>query len=65
MSAPSASRFTQLAKAMRERGGEAAPAATKPAALHKPSSALGTVSESLKDRILRLEQSLPHADMGG
>jgi len=65
MSPPSASRFTQLAKAMRERSGDAAPAAAKPAALHKPSSALSTVSESLKERIQRLEQSLAHADQRG
>jgi ParB family chromosome partitioning protein len=66
MSTPPASRFNQLAQAMRERGTSGAgEGAAKPAALHKPAAALGAVTESLKERIQRLEQALASADQRG
>ncbi|MDB5370451.1 MAG: parB-like partition protein [Roseomonas sp.] len=64
MTSPMAKRFSQLGQAMRERTGgevEAAASPAQPTAQHKPSAALGTMAEGLKERVLRLEQALADA----
>lgn len=67
MTTPPASRFSQLANALREQGSGSKAEATAPKApaLHKPSAALGAVTEGLKERIQRLEQALASADQRG
>jgi ParB family chromosome partitioning protein len=63
------SRFSNLAQAVKDRTGDAAlaatplPEATRPAGagVHKPSAALGAISETLRDHIIRLEGELAHS----
>jgi len=65
MSKSPSARFGQLAQALRERGGDPAPAAAPVAAQHRPAAALGAVTEGLRERIQRLERDLAQAGERG
>ncbi len=66
MTKPPASRFSQLAQALRQQGEvqESSPP-TKTTAMHRPSVALTAVTEGLKERIQRLEEALADAGQRG